>query len=62
MCIVSNTFRISKVRIEYVLYLLLTVSSQTYCLQLELSMWSRGTDRLYVVALAALSDTSGKES
>jgi len=30
MCIVLNTYRISKVRIEYVSYRLLTVSSQPY--------------------------------
>jgi len=30
MCIVSNTYRIGKVRIEYVSYRLLTVSSQPY--------------------------------
>jgi len=31
MCIVSNKYRIGKVRIEYVSYWLLTVSSQPYC-------------------------------
>ena len=30
ICIVSNTYRIGKVRIEYVSYRLLTVSSQPY--------------------------------